>query len=355
MADSERTETATPRRRIEARNRGQVAKSPEVNTALLLLVSFIALKYLAPLMFNGIKEITAYCFLNLGTVTFSEQSLAHYGLKLMLAVGAIVVPFILVIMVVAIVVNIAQVGFMHSTHAIKPQLTRINPISGFKRIFSYRILVELLKTVIKVTITVWIAYAVIRPEFEKLILTMDMAPTQSVGYISLIVIRLGIQMGLVFAFFATADYFYQKWEYEKSLKMTKQEIKEELIRFEGRPEVRQRIRSIQRQLAMRRMMQEVPKADVVITNPTHLAIALKYDPQEMVAPQVVAKGARLVAKRIIEIAKENKVPIMENKPLAQMLFKLVDINQFIPLQLYQAVADILAFVWRSGKLKKKFF
>ncbi len=355
MADSDKTEVPTGRRRQEAREKGQVAKSMELNTAFILIISFYVLRALGPHMWNGLAEVTRFSLANLGTVVMNEENFSHYAIRIIITIGYVVLPFILIVALSSILINILQVGFMHSTSIIKPKFSRINPINGMKRFFSYRILIELVKSVVKITLTAVVAYQVIKPELGHLILAADMDPIDSINYVAILIFRLGVRIGLVFAAFAAIDYWYQRWEHERGLRMTKMEVKEELIRYEGRPEVRSRVRSIQRQLAMRRMMQEVPKADVVITNPTHLAVALQYNPKDMAAPKVVAKGARLIAERIIAIAKENNVPVMENKPLARLLFKMVDIGKFIPLDLYQAVADILAFVWRTGKLKKKFF
>jgi len=180
-----------------------------------------------------------------------------------------------------------------------------------------------------------------------------MSPDQSIYFVGKIIFSLILKISISLGSLAILDYIYQRWEYEKSLRMTREELKEELIRYEGRPEVRQRIRAMQRQLTQRRMMQEVKRADVVVTNPTRLAVALRYEPKEASAPRVVAKGARLIAEKIIEIAKENGIPVIENKPLARALFKLVEIGAVIPMSLYGAVAEVLAYIYRIGKAKRK--
>lgn len=355
MAETERTEPATPHRRREARERGQVAKSPEINTAFVLLVGFLTLRYLSAYIFKGLESLMKTSFLNLHTIELSSANVLFYGYRVILWFMFIVLPFTLIILIAAAVANLLQVGFLHSWQVIRPQLTRINPITGIKRFFSYRIIIELFKSSLKILLVGWIAYLVIRSEFISLILTADKSPLENVRVFSSLVFRIGLRIGLALLVLALIDYFYQRWEYEKSLRMSREELKEELIRHEGRPEVRQRIRFLQRRFALRRMMLEVPKAEVVVTNPTRLAIALQYNPKEMTAPKVIAKGARLIAERIIEIARKYNVPVVENKALAQTLFKQVEVGRFIPLALYQVVAEVLAYLWRIGKAKKEWF
>lgn len=353
MSDTEKTEPATGHKRSEARNRGQVLKSMEINTAVVLLGGFVALRLLVRPMYQNLNTIMRESFSGLATFSFTEGDITHLALKLLLSLGKMLLPFMAIIALAAIVASMLQVGFVRSLYVVRPHFYRINPIRGFTRFFSYRSLIELVKSTLKVFIAGAIAYLILKGALKEIMLTIDMSPDQVVRMASIMVYKVGMQLGLSFMGLAACDYYYQKFEYEKSLKMTRQEVKEEFIRYEGRPEVKSRIKTVQRQIAMRRMMQDVPKADVVITNPTHLAIAIKYNPREMTAPKVVAKGARLVAERIKAIAKEHNVPVIENKPLARMLFKAVDIGQMIPLNLYQAVADILAYLWRMGKLKTK--
>lgn len=353
MADAERTEPATSHRRREARDKGQVLKSIEVTTVGVLLGSFISLRFFSKFTFEQMERLMQTSFGQLGTMRFTEGEIIRYGIQLLFNLGVMVLPIIILIALSSIVVNVLQVGFLRSWEVARPQLARINPVKGAKRLISPRMLAELIKSILKITVASAVAFISIRGELLKIMQSMDMTPLETVGLAASLTYGIGMRLGLSLGVLACIDYFYQRWEHEKSLRMTRQEVKEEFIRYEGRPEVRQRVRNIQRQMATRRMMLDVPKADVVITNPTHLAVAIKYNPKEMSAPKVVAKGARLIAQRIKAIAQENNVPVIENKPLARMLFKMVDIGQMIPLNLYQAVADVLAYLWRLGKLRGK--
>lgn len=353
MADTDKTEPATGHKRSEARDRGQVLKSIEVNTAVVLLGGFAALRVLVRPIYQNLSNLMRESFTEMATFSFTEGDITRLALKLLYQTGLMLLPLMGLIALAAIVASFLQVGFVRSFYVVRPHFYRINPFRGFTRFFSYRIFIDLIKSSVKVLIAGGIAYFILKGALKEIMLTIDMSPDQTVRMASAMVYQVGMRLGLAFVVLAACDYYYQKFEYEKSLKMTRQEVKEEFIRYEGRPEVKSRVKTVQRQIAMRRMMQEVPKADVVITNPTHLAIAIKYNPKEMPAPKVVAKGARLIAERIKTLAKEHNIPVVENKPLARMLFKAVDIGQVIPLNLYQAVADILAYLWRMGKLKTK--
>ncbi len=355
MPDTERTEPATPHRRREAREKGQVAKSIELNSAVVLTSSFLALRFLSLYIFNRLEMVMRYSFSNMAKLSLNSQELFKYNLEMAFYFGLMVLPFVLIVAVFAFFSNLIQVGFLHSWQILKPQISRINPMTGLKRIFSYRIFIELIRAILKICIASGVAYLVIKNQINKIIWTVDIPVIGNFKFISSVVLEIGLKISLAFLGLALIDYLYQRWEYEKSLRMTRQELKDELIRHEGRPEIKARIRSIQRRFAMRRMMQEVPKAEVIITNPTSLAIALHYTPKQMSAPVVVAKGARLIAEKIVQIAKEHNVPIVENKPLARLLFKKVDIGQIVPLGLYQTVAEVLAYLWRIGKIKKGWF
>lgn len=351
MAAGDKTEAPTPRRRSEARKKGQVAKSPEVNTALILLVSFWVLQSAGPAAADSYLSLMKHFFSSLGTVQF-DISDVHAGI---LAVGLVMVkilaPLILTIVVVGVVANLGQVGFLFSGEALKVDPKKINPLSGAKRLFALRSVVDLLKSLLKITIVSIVIYNVVRDNIGVLLAAPRMSVDASIGAILQVAIKSGIQVGVVMLVIAAADFIYQRYEFEKNLKMTKEEIREEMKRYEN-PQLKSRIRARQRQIAMNRMMSAVPKADVVITNPTHFAVALKYDNKKMNAPLVVAKGQRLVAQRIKAVAKENKVPMVENRPLARSLFSSVEIGQSIPDNLFQAVAEVLAFVYRMKQKAK---
>jgi flagellar biosynthetic protein FlhB len=250
---------------------------------------------------------------------------------------------------IIIIVHFIQTGFLISPAPLSPDINRINPIQGIKKFFTLNTLFETLKGILKIVVLALILYLLIKKELVNIPLLVDMDIQSIVGFSYSHIRRLLLVSAVVLTVFAIADFAYQRWQYERNLRMTKHEIKEEYKEVEGDPRVKARIKSLQKEMARKRMMQEVPKADVVITNPTHFAVALKYDSAKMVAPTVVAKGANIIAEKIKEIAVKNSVPVFEDKPLAKILFKL-NIGQEIPEILYKAVATILANVY---KLKKK--
>jgi flagellar biosynthetic protein FlhB len=250
---------------------------------------------------------------------------------------------------IAIAINLSQTGFLWSVEALAPKPSKINPVQGLQRMISKRSLVELAKSIAKIIIIGWAAYSTLKGSFMKIIPFMYQDKGIILPLMGQESLRLVIKCFWVIALLAILDFFYQRWEYEENLKMTKQEVKDEFKQTEGDPQVKGRIRSVQMEMARKRMMEEVPKADVIITNPTRLAIAIRYDPLTMTAPLIVAKGAKKLAARIREVAREHDIPLVENRPLAQNLYKL-DIGAEIPSQFYQAVAEILAYVY---SLKKK--
>jgi flagellar biosynthetic protein FlhB len=260
-------------------------------------------------------------------------------------------PILLLLMVVGVAVNIAQIGFLFTTKPLQARLNRINPVSGFGRFFSVNGLVELAKNILKVVLVGLVVYWTIKSDFPQFLPLIDKSLGQIVVFIGRLAFKVALRAAILILILAILDLIWVRYKYFKDLRMTKQEIKEEHRQMEGPPEVRSHIRRIQLRTAVQRMMREVPSAEVVITNPTHLAVALKYDSEKMAAPVVIAKGARLIAERIKQIALEHNVPIVENQPLAQSLFKSVDIGQMIPPQFFAAVAEVLAFVY---KLKKKY-
>jgi flagellar biosynthetic protein FlhB len=346
----EKTEKATPKRRQEARKKGQVLKSTEVNSVIILFAAFMLLKLLLPVM---LQQIETFIY-NLWTTTLIDNitivSITPILISLIFLFFKLLLPFLLIIMVAGVMANLVQVGFLFTTETLQLKLSRLNPVEGFKRIFSKKAIAELLKSLGKIGLIGYIAYINIKNKVNSFPYLMDMELKAIIGFIGDILFTILWKVTLVLAFLALLDYLYQKYEYETNLKMSKQEIKDEYKNIEGDPQIKGKIKEKQRQMALNRMMQEVPKADVVITNPTHFAVALKYDAKNMDAPIVIAKGQDLVALRIKDIAQKTGVITVENKPLAQVLFHNVDINEQIPEDLFQAVAEILAFVYR---LKQK--
>jgi flagellar biosynthesis protein FlhB len=355
MADKDgRTERATSKRRGEARKKGQVARSMEINSALVILAIFIALKSTGQSIFSDLKNLVAYFLGSFNSIDLTEKNAALLFTSVSIYVLKMILPIVLVAAAVGAIASIVQTGFMMTLKPMKPQLSKISPKTGLKRMFSSKSIVDLLRNIIKITIISYLAFSIIRDRYPEINQTINMDLYGILVTFTSIAYELGLKTGIALFVLAIADYFYQRYSFEQSIKMTKQEVKEEHKQAEGDPRVKSMIKRRQLETSMKRMMQAVPTADVVITNPIHLAIAIKYDSNEMGAPRVVAKGQRLIAERIKELARENDVPIVEDKPLARSLFKNVEVDQEIPVDLYKAVAEILAYVYQlsKGKLKR---
>ncbi|NLK20776.1 MAG: flagellar biosynthesis protein FlhB [Epulopiscium sp.] len=342
-----KTEKATPRKRSKAREEGQVAKSMEINTAFLLIFMFAAIRLFAPFMYGRLTSIFERTYILYPKLDdlFVESYILKFVPYILTQILIIIAPLFAVAMIVGVTVNFVQVGWHPTLKPLKPKFSRLNPISGMSRLFSKHSLVELLKSIIKITIVSLVIYNSVIGEVKNIILLLDMDLMQMIKYIGKVIINIGLKVGMFFLFISAADYAYQRFEHEENLKMTKEEIKEEYKMTEGNPQIKSKIRQKMREASMRRMMQEIPKADVVITNPTHYAIAIQYDSNVASAPIVIAKGVDYLAMRIKTIAAESEIEIVENKPLARTLYQTVDIGQEIPPDLYQAVAEILAFVY----------
>ena len=349
MADLERTEKATPKRRSEARKKGQVAKSREVTSVMVLLAGLSALFLLGSYYYGQLSTLMIKSFSQIGTIVVSPENIHVLQNQLLVSVGLILAPFLGVVVVVSVVSNYVQVGGLWSWELLKPDPAKVFSWQGLRRIFSLQSLMELLKSIGKILIVGGMAYYTIKEELPNIPPLMNQEIGTISRYIFSVSFDIFLNTVLVMVLLAGLDYVYQRWSYEKGLRMNKQEVKDEGKQAEGDPLVRARMRSMQRDLARRRMMAEVPKADVIITNPTHIAVALLYTSGEMDAPRVVAKGAGFVAEKIKAIGQEHEIPILENKPLAQILYKTVEVGQMIPATLYHLVADVLAFVYRVKK------
>lgn len=342
----EKTESATPRKKEKAREEGQVAKSTEITTTFLLVLIFSYLRIFGATMGQRIvrlfKEMVGLFDVNPLTIEMAVGLLRHVVFELVLTI----LPVISLAFFVAFASNVLQVGWKPSMKPLQPKLSNMSPVNGLKRMFSLKTLVELIKSVVKITIILIIAYLSIK-DYQSLFFgfySYDLG--QTYGMIFRIALDMGIRIGAFFLFVAVIDYTYQRFSLAKKLKMSKQEVKDEYKLMEGNPEVKSKIRQRMREASMRRMMQDLPQADVIITNPTHFAVAIKYDEMAASAPKVIAKGADLVAARIKGKAKEYAIEIVENKPLARTLFYTVEIGEEIPPELYQTVAEVLAFVYK---------
>lgn len=344
FAGGEKTEEPTAKKRADARKKGQVGRSQELNTAFVLLVGFFSLKLLWDSIYLSIATYTTYVFSNLNQTVDTENIIRIFiGIIIVLAKTAF--PIMLFIMVIGLAINFFQVGLNFSAESIEFKLDKLNPINGFGRIFSKRALVELAKSFFKIIVIGFFLYRFIHEQILAMPQFMFFDLTTSLALVAEIIFQMAFIVIGVIMIMAFCDYGYQRWQTTQDLKMTKQEVKDEMKQTEGDPQIKGKIRQKQRQMAMARMMKEVPKADVIITNPTHYAVALSYE-QGMVAPTVVAKGQDLVAQRIKEIGRDAHVPIIENKPLARTLYAAVQVGDAVPHELYQAVAEVLAYVYR---------
>ncbi len=343
----DKTEKATPKKRQDARKKGQVLQSREISSALVLMLVFITLRIFGSYMYNEILTYTRKVLTEYPKIEdlFMPDILLRVFIDSVTVFFKATAPILAVALLTGIVAGYAQVGFLFTLETLSPKFSRINPFSGFKRLFSPKGAVELVKAVLKVSVIGYVAYTYLNGQAESILKMMDMDIIAIGVMVGTISINVAIRICLVLIILSLFDYAYQWWEFEKNLKMTKQEIKEEYKQMEGNPEIKSKIKQRQRQMSMRRMMQEVPKADVVITNPTHFACAIKYDARVSDAPMLIAKGQDYIAMRIKEVAKENKVEIVENRALARTIYDTVDIGKSIPPELYQAVAEILAFVY----------
>jgi flagellar biosynthetic protein FlhB len=343
--DQERNEQASPKRREEARNKGQVAKSPEVASAAILLACTIFFYFGSGGMVERLMDLTSWTLRESGTTAVSLNTINALIWGWTWKLFLVMAPLLLTVVIAGLLANYLQIGFIFSTETLAPKFEKIDPMKGFQRLFALRSLVELVKSLLKMAIVTAVVWFTLKDELQNMIPLMEESLWGILLYTGRISFKILITTCWILIVLAILDYLYQRWEFEKGLRMSHQEVKDEYKQTEGNPVIKSRIRRIQREAARKRMMANVPKADVVITNPTHLAVAIRYDPEKMYAPTVVAKGAGFVAERIREIAAAHGVPIIENKPVAQLLYKTIDVDQAIPEDLYRAVAEILAYVY----------
>lgn len=353
----EKTEPATQKKLSDARSEGQVAKSREIANGFSLLVLFLILKFwvghigtqmmeVFPNIYNRIPEIVTFWQ---GMMPQTDTIIVFR--QLLLQVLLIVAPILLIGLVVVFICDLVQVKWKPTTKPLKPKFNKLNPIKGFKKFLSPNSLVELVKSIAKILLIGYVCYGYLKDKWGILLNLYDVSLMQGLQLIAKTVTDLGIRVAAVYMIIAFADLIYQKFKFKNDMKMTKQEVKEEYKQQEGDPQVKSKIRSKMMEVSRRRMMQALPQADVVITNPTHYAVAIKYDPQVADAPLVIAKGEDYLAQKIKEVARENKIEIVENKPLARMLYANVEVGQAVPPELYQAVAEVLAFVYHlQGKI-----
>lgn len=349
----EKTEPATQKKLEDARKEGKVAKSKELTAAFDLIVLFLVLKFFVGYVGNGLLEIFSFVYGNMDDFVkvnrsyLSAQAVSGFLMNMILKWMMIVLPFFIFGIAITLLLSIFQVGWKVSAKPLEPKLSKFNPINGFKRIFSKDSIFNLFMSIVKIALIGIVAYNSLKDKENELFVLYDMPLNQAIGLIGDIIIDTGLMISIVYLLVGIADFIYQRIKFRDEMKMSKQEVKDEYKNTEGDPQVKGQQKRRMQEASRRRMMQDVPKADVVITNPTHIAVALKYDPDVSPAPYLLAKGEEYVAQRIKEVAKENGIEIVENKPLARMIYANVDIGAEIPPELYHAVAEVLAMLYNA--------
>jgi flagellar biosynthetic protein FlhB len=341
----ENTEQATPRKLDEAREKGQVAKSKEIPSAAIILATIVVFYFFGVSILGNLLELSRGFFIDSATMEITASSVATILKRSAFGVFLVMMPF-MILPIVGLAANIMHIGFIFSAEPLVPKFSKVNPWEGLKRLFSPSTGVELIKNLLKLIVMGYLVYTVLNGEVRNFG-QLAVAETNSMlVYLARTSLSILIKTSFVIVIIAVLDFAFQRWEWARNLKMSKHEVKEEFKDTEGQPLVKARIKTLQRQIAMQRMMHEVPEATVVVTNPKRYAIAIKYVQGEMEVPVVVAKGAGIIAQNIRELAKENGVPLVENKPLARTLWKLVEIGSEVPHTLFQAIAEVLAFVYK---------
>ncbi|SDB39332.1 MULTISPECIES: flagellar biosynthesis protein FlhB [unclassified Butyrivibrio] len=353
----EKTEEPTAKKLQDARNEGQVANSREVGNAAGLLALFIMIRLLYGYMGNNFSGMFKYVYTQIPDIIIMHSGNTPFQNITAVMKHAVIImfltalPFFAAALLIGLVSNVAQVGWKVTSKPLQPKLSKLNPINGFKKIFSSRSLFELFKSIAKIAIISFVVYNYFTGVTASLFTLYDMPLKQAIGLMGSMVIDVGIRIAAIYVIIAAADVVFQRRKFKKDMRMTKQEVKDEYKNTEGDPQIKGQQRRRMMQASQRRMMQELPQADVVITNPTHYAVAISYDADLYDAPKVVAKGEDYLAQRIKDVAKEHGIEIVENKPLARMLYANVEVGEFVPPELYQAVAEVLAFVYHlQGKV-----
>lgn len=348
-----KTEAPSPKKLRDAKKKGQVAKSNELSPAVSLMVFAMAAIFMGQILIdNATGFLRKSLTLNYGMNIDSANARGLIADRIM-DFFVILIPYLGLAVILGIIVNVAQVGFIFTTHPIKPDIKRLNPIEGFKKIFSKKAIFTLGKNLAKLILVFFLTYSTLSDSFSKILNAGSIGTEKLYFFLLLFVKDLVFNIGIIMLGLAALDYVFQRKEFRDNLKMTKQEIKDEYKEMEGNPQIKQARQQKQREIAMGRMMAAIPQADVIVTNPTHLAIAIRYDQKKDNAPVILAKGADYLATKIREKARENKIPIMENKELARAIYKKTEIGDYVPIELYKAVAEILALVYQLKEKNKR--
>ena len=349
----EKTEEPTSKKLNDARKDGKVAKSKEIDNGFGLLAFFLSIKIFLGFAGGKLLEIFRWSYAIIPDIVEMNGTgitVSTFGSLLTEVIKYLLItlfPFMIFGFGTTVVVEIAQVGWKPTTKPLQPKLSKFNPVNGFKRIFSKQAIVNLLMALAKIGLVIYIAYIGVRDQIKTLFVMYDIPLMQALEFIYDVICDIGIKIAIVYIILGFIDYAYQKWKFKDDMKMTKQEVKDEYKNAEGDPQIKSKQKQRMMEASRRRMMKSVPEADVVITNPTHIAVAIKYDNTKDEAPRVLAKGEDYLANKIKEAAKEANVPIVENKPLARALYATVEVDEVIPPELYQAVAEILAMVYKG--------
>ena len=351
FANDDKTEEPTDKKLSDARKKGQVPRSKEIGLAAGLVACVLVLIAVTGLIGNTIKDFFIYYFQDGLLQEVNQTSLSGIIIQLVIKILLCILLVAVPIMIAGIAGSLAQVGFLVTTEPLKPSLGKLNPINGFKNMFSVKSLVQLVKNLAVVVLIAFLGYQFLIGNYQEVLQIYSVYFPELGPSVINLVIEIFAEIALVMGIIAIIDYVLQKKMFMMDMRMTKQEIKDEYKQMEGDPKIKGKIRQKQREMSQRRMMESVADATVVVTNPTHYAVALKYEDGQMEAPKVVAKGADLIALKIKEVALQNNVPIMENKPLARMLYDKVEIEEEVPQEMYQAVAEILAMVYNLNKTK----
>lgn len=351
----EKTEQATPKKLDDARKEGQVTKSKELDNSFALFALFISLKLFAGYVGTKFIETFSFVYNKIPDIVMQrEGNISKTDIRILfttslLRILQIALPFFAFAVVLMFIINVVQVGWKPTTKPLQPKFNKFNPINGFKRLFNKEKLMDLFLSIAKIALISYLAYTTVKDKFPLLFRLYDLTIVSAIQTIGDVIIGMGLKISAFYLVLGLLDYAYRKWKFKQDMMMTKQEVKDEMKDSEGDPQIKGKQKARMMEASRRRMMQSVPEADVVITNPTHFACALKYDPDKFDAPFVVAKGEDFLAARIKDIARENGVEIVENKPLARMIYYNVDLGYPIPPELYHAVADILAAVYNAKK------
>jgi flagellar biosynthesis protein FlhB len=350
----EKTEAPTPKRRREAREHGTIARSPDLTAAVVILGIMYMLDWYGPNIVKALKGLMGYMLSGQVLSDSTTSGISVMVFSALRTIGIAMAPLMVGVVIIAVLVNIMQVGFFFSAERLTPNFAALNPVGGLNKLFGGGggTAMQLLMNTLKMLMVGTVAYSAISGRMGEIIAVQKLTFMQIFGLGASIVFSIIVRVTVLLLILAIGDYIYQRYRIEKQLKMTKQEVKEEMRSMEGDPKIKARRRQIAIQMVTKRFKKDVPTADVIVTNPTEFAVAIKYDADTMAAPRVVAKGQGYLAMKIREIAIEHGIPILERKPLARALYKLVDVGQEIPEQFYSAIAEILAYVYElTGKLK----